>query len=298
MIMIELDAVDLDRLRAFIVFAEHRNFTHAARELALSQPALFAQVKRLAEDLDVSLYRRKGRRLELTPQGVEVQRFARDLISSSEAFLDRLRGSKKTEPVRLAAGEGSYLYLLGGSLREHRRSSAHPLQLLTRDAPSTVAALRSGDADVGVAALSELPADLHSEVLATVGQALVLPRSHPLAKRRRLSLDDLEGASLIVPPVGRPHRTALSRALLGAGVSWRVAVEVNGWELMVHFAQLKMGLAVVNDFVRVPRGLVARPLLGLAPIPYQLLTRPDEQRPAVGELAAMLRRCTAGKSAR
>ena len=296
--MIGLEAIDLDRLRAFLVFAQHRNFTHAARELALSQPALFAQVKRLAEDLGVTLYRRNGRRLELTTQGVEVQRFARGLVSDSEAFLRRLRGSTQKAAVRLAAGEGSYLYLLGSALREHRRRSAHPLQLLTRDAPSTVAALRNGDADVGVAALSELPTDLHSEVFATVGQAVLVPQGHPLAKRRRLSLEDLEGASLIVPPIGRPHRTALARALLGAGVSWRVAVEVNGWELMVHFALLKMGLAIVNDFVRVPRGLVARPLRGLSAIPYQLLTRPDEERPAAVELAAILRRRTTSKASR
>jgi hypothetical protein len=52
-----------------------------------------------------------------------------------------------------------------------------------------------------------------------------------------------------------------------------------------------MSLAVVNDFVRVPRGLVARPLTGLSPIRYQLLTRDEESRPGVEALADVLRRC-------
>lgn len=290
LVMTDLAGIDFDRLRSFLVFAEHQNFTHAAETLALTQPALFAQVKRLADDLGVALYRRRGRQLELTAEGVQVQRFARDLVSSSTAFLERLHGSARAETVRLAAGEGAYLYLLGNALREHRKHSPHPLRLLTRDAPGTLAALRSGDADVGVAALTELPADLESETLVSVGQVVVVPRGHVLAKKKRLCLADLEGRDLVVPPLGRPHRTALSRALLGAGVQWHVAVEVTGWELMLHFTQLGMGLAVVNDFVRVPRGLVARPLQGLSPIRYQLLTRERETRPSAAQLADVLRR--------
>jgi DNA-binding transcriptional LysR family regulator len=253
--MVDLGGIDLDRLRSFLVFAEHQNFTRAAKELALTQPALFAQVKRLAEDLGVTLYRRRGRQLELTEEGVRVQRFARDLVAASTAFLERLQGSAHAETVRLSAGEGAYLYLLGSALREHRRRSPHPLRLLTNDAPGTLAPLRSGDADVGVAALVELPKDLHSETLTSVGQVVVVPRVHPLAKRARLCLADLEGESLIVPPAGRPHRTALSRALLGAGVHWQVAVEVTGWELMLHFTQLGMGLAA-HDSTHLVKGVV------------------------------------------
>ncbi|MEZ4219976.1 MAG: LysR family transcriptional regulator [Polyangiaceae bacterium] len=284
------DALELGRLRSFLVFAEHCNFTRAARELALTQPALFAQVKRLATDLGVELYRRKGRSLELSPEGVRVQRFAREWIERSGDFVRELHGVAPARSVRLAAGEGAYLYLLGAAIREHRRLSPFALRLLTRDAPGTLQSLRSGEADAGVAALTELPQDLHTETLRSVGQNLVLPRGHALAKKRRVTLDDLEDQALIVPPVGRPHRTALARALLGAGVSWRVAVEVSGWELMLHLVQLGLGIAVVNDIVRVPRGLVARPLRGLSSIRYQLITRPGERHESVVELCALLRK--------
>ena len=56
-------------LEAFIAFAERLNFTHAARALHLSQPALFVQISKLGEAVGVPLYFRQGRQLQLTMLG-------------------------------------------------------------------------------------------------------------------------------------------------------------------------------------------------------------------------------------
>ena len=47
-------------LQAFITFAEHANFTHAAKAMHLSQPALHLQIQRLSEAVGVPLYTRQG----------------------------------------------------------------------------------------------------------------------------------------------------------------------------------------------------------------------------------------------
>ncbi|MFC0532151.1 helix-turn-helix domain-containing protein [Phytohabitans kaempferiae] len=59
--------VSSDALSAFAVFAEHLNFTRAAAELHISQPALHVKVAKLARALDRPLYHRSGRRLGLIP---------------------------------------------------------------------------------------------------------------------------------------------------------------------------------------------------------------------------------------
>lgn len=286
--MATLDALDFDRLRSFLVFTEHLNFTHAARALHITQPALHTQVSRLASDLGVTLYRRKGRALELTPEAVELVRFTRDTLLDGEQLLARLKGGDSLRPVRLAAGEGAYLYLLGKALGEHQRHSTHPLELLTRDRDGTLAALRSGEADLGVAALAELPSGIEAHLLRRVEQVLLLPKKHPLARKRTIKLADLEGAKLLVPPVGRPHRDTISRALQSAGVRWTLAMEVNGWELMARFVGLELGLAIVNDFVRPGPSVVARPLAGLPALHYYVLVLPDQSRPEVRALGELL----------
>jgi DNA-binding transcriptional LysR family regulator len=271
----------LDWLEAFTVFADHLSFTAAARALHLSQPALHVQIGKLGAELGVPLYLRRGQRLELTADGRRVLVFAREMGERERAFRDVLRGGESLQPVALAAGEGSFLYLLGPAIRAFTRAARAPLRLLTRDLEATLAAVRSGEAHVGVAPLASegegerAPPDLLVDRLTEVAQVLVVPAAHPLARRRSIKLGDLEGARLIVPPPGRPHRAAITAALLAAGVSWEPAVEASGWEPMLHFVALGVGIAVVNACCRLPRGLVARPVPALPRRTYSLIRRRD-----------------------
>src|SRR5690606_12479974 len=111
--------------------------------------------------------------------------------------------------------------------------------------------------------------------LCTYEQVLVLPAGHPLARNRRVALNDLEGASLVVPPPSRPHRVALDRALRRAGVTYSVGVEAEGWSQMMRFVSLGVGLAIVKGGVTVPDGLVARPVIDLPSIEYSVVHRKE-----------------------
>ncbi len=277
-----------DWLSAFAVFASRLNFTHAARELHLSQPALHVQIGRLSESLGAPLYARRGRRLELTAAGTRLLAFAREGEERERSFIASLEGRGSPGPVALCAGEGAYLHLLGQAIKAFaRRRPEVALQLLVRDAAGTVEAVRSGEVHVGIAAFGGTPKGLCAEPICEVGQVVVLPASHPLARKRSLGIKDLGGLPLVVPPEGRPHRIALERALHEAGGALQVAAEANGWQLMVHFVGLGLGLSVVNGFCQVPRSLVRRPLRGMPSVPYAMLTRQDARH---GEDVALLRR--------
>jgi LysR family transcriptional regulator, low CO2-responsive transcriptional regulator len=275
-----------DALSAFAVFAEHLNFTRAAADLHISQPALHVKVAKLARALDRPLYHRSGRRLVLTPDGEAVARFARDHDDRLARFLGELRATPPHQPVVLAAGQGAYLYLLGDVVREALPAR---LRLVNGDRSHTLAAVRTGRAHLGVAVLETLPDDLTTELLASYPQAAILPAAHPLARRRRLRLRDLAGAALVVPPPHRPHRIALERALRAAGVEWSVAVEAEGWPLTLHFVSLGLGLAVVNGCVTPTAGLVSRPVADLPDIPYYAFHRPGAlDDPRVADLLARI----------
>jgi DNA-binding transcriptional LysR family regulator len=96
----------------------------------------------------------------------------------------------------------------------------------------------------------------------------VIDSTHPLARRPRLRLADLDGLDLVVPPPQRPHRRALERALLDAGVSWQPTAEVDGWDLLIHFAALGIGATIVNGCAQVPDGLTATPVSDLPTVRY------------------------------
>jgi DNA-binding transcriptional LysR family regulator len=283
-------ALSPDALRAFAVFAEQRNFTRAAAQLHISQPALHVKVRKLATALDRPLYTRHGRGLALTPDGEALARFARQLDEQTAAFLAGLRTGAATRPIVLAAGEGAYLYLLGDAVRRLLEGAGSRLRLLTRDREAMLAAVREGRAHLGVGVLDALPDDLVAVPLATHPQVVVLPADHPLARRRSVALRDLDGARLVVPPPGRPHRDAVERALRSAGAEWSVAVEAEGWPLMLRFVALGVGLAVVNGVVQPSPGLVTRPVRDLPSITYQAVHPPGGQDDArTAELLATIR---------
>ena len=277
-------------LQSFVAFAERASFTHAATTLHISQPALHVQIGKLTEAVGVALYERRGRQLALTDAGVELLAFARDAAARDAALVTWLRTGTRESSVTLAAGTGAFLYLLGPGIRDFKRASSARLRLLHRDRAGTVAAVRAGEAQLGVAVFDALPDDLDAQLLTRVPQVLVLPKRHPLARQPRVRLADLRDAALIVPPAGNPQRATLAQALGSAAIPWQVAVEATGWELVLRFVELGVGLAIVNGCCRIPAGLVRRELTELPRIAYHLVER-RHQPPsdAVAQLRRLLR---------
>jgi DNA-binding transcriptional LysR family regulator len=268
-----------DLLRSFAVFAERLNFTHAALALHISQPALHAQIQRLSEQLGVELYQRKGRSLALTNQGRQVLAFSRELAERASSFAEELQGKRANQPVVLAAGEGAYLYILGDAIQRFVKRAKAPLRLLTKNVEQTVSALLSGEAHLGVSAIDVIPEGIEADLIGSYSQVLVVQKGHKLARKKKISLQDLAGQSLILPQADRPHRVAISRALLSVGIQAPVNVEANGWAMMMHFVKLGLGVSIVNGCCRVLPGLVARPIDELPKISYQLLRKSGRPLP-------------------
>lgn len=265
--------VNSDSLEAFVEFSKVLNFTRAAESLSISQPALHVKIKKLSQELGVPLYSKKGRTLSLTPYGVELARFGRESRAQTEVFLQTLVQGHHSQTVVLAAGSGAYLYLLGGALSRFRECEAGDLRLLTANATRTVDLVRTGEAHMGVTVLESVPPDLQAVLIHRAPGTLVVPKSHPLARRKSLSVTHLEGLGLIVPPLGMPFRGVVGRTLESRQVNWRVAVEASGWELMIHFAELGLGVAIVNGCCRLPSGLRAIPIREFPVAKYYLLNK-------------------------
>lgn len=280
--------MNYDWLFAFVVFAEHRSFTHAARRLHLSQPALHVQIRKLTEAVGRPLYRREGRALALTPEGLRLAAFGREVAERGRAVLEDLRGQPRSGPVVLASGQGAFLYLLGPAIRRFPKDR-WPLRLVAMPGPEAIAAVRDARAHLCVVAVDRPPADLEATRLVSVGQRVVLPRRHRLAGRRSLRPADLAGEPLVVAPEGSPHRAMVQQLLRAAGCEPVIAVEVTGWELALRFASYGVGLAVVNDFCPAPKGTVAIPLQGAPAITYHALVRAG----FAGEATLVLRRLIA-----
>jgi LysR family transcriptional regulator, low CO2-responsive transcriptional regulator len=278
------ELLEPDALRAFAVFAEHRNFTTAASRLHISQPSLHVKIRKLAASLGTELYERDGRRLTLTSAGVALAAFALDSRRRLDDFMRELDAGPG--PVTIAAGRGALRWVIAGAIQATSRQG-HRVQVL---AAGREEALVAGRADLAVIAHDPPPHTLSAAEIAAYRQVLMVHSGHPLAARRWVRLANLDGLDLVVPPAGRPHRSALDRALLDAGVAWRPAAEVDGWDLLVHLACLGIGATVVNGCVPAPDGMRAVPVTDLPTVRYWAVWRPQRQAAVAGVLDHLRRR--------
>jgi DNA-binding transcriptional LysR family regulator len=282
--MTQRDLLESDALRSFAVFAEHRNFTTAAAALHLSQPSLHVKIRKLAAALGVELYERHGRRLVLTPTGERLAAFALDSARRLDDFLAELESGAAT--VTIAAGRGAVRWVIGDAVRRIS-AGGRKVRVMAAGREATLRALATGRADVAVVGYDLPPPSFDSVEIAAYPQVLVVGAGHPLAGRDRLALADLEGLELVLPAPDRPHRRTLERALLAASVSWRLAAEADGWDLLVHLAGLGIGATVVNGCVEVPAGLVAVPVTDLPAVRYWAAWRP-QRLPLLGDVLQQL----------
>lgn len=262
----------LEWLESFVAFSESRNFTQAARELNITQPAFFRQIQSLAERLGIQLYRKEGRNLFLTDSGEHLARFARDVLGQIQTF-EREFGQRESLPqIVLAAGQGTYLYLLGEALKD----SGAQLRMLTTNREDTLASIRSGRAHLGVTVLDFPDEELECKLLLKYKPVLVVPLNHELADRKSIGVQKLADLPIIVPPEPSALRQLLTRALGEHNLTPKVTLEASGWELILHFVSLGLGVAVVNGCCRLPEGTRAIAIRDLPPTEYYLLHRREQ----------------------
>ncbi|MEO0324041.1 MAG: LysR family transcriptional regulator [Myxococcota bacterium] len=141
---------DWNRTRAFLVTAEEGSFSAAARALGSTQPTLGRQVAALEEDLDVSLFERVGRGLELTPTGLALVEHGRDMAEAAMRFSRVAAGHSLSldGSVRITAGEVLAVHELPAAIIALR--ARHPGIAIEVVATNEVRDLSRREADIAL----------------------------------------------------------------------------------------------------------------------------------------------------
>ncbi len=184
--------MELTQLRHFLAVAEHENFTRAAVELAVTQPALSRSVAKLEAELGQPLFERQTRRVRLTDAGRLFESRAREILALVDDAKAELTDDGQTGRLRVGAIPTIAPYFLPGVLRLFR--DLHPRAQVVASEETTDRLLehcRQGELDVVLLAAPVAAPHLHVETLFTEEMLLVLPPGDPLEKQPRITLADL-----------------------------------------------------------------------------------------------------------
>ncbi|MDR5740539.1 MULTISPECIES: LysR family transcriptional regulator [unclassified Caballeronia] len=256
--------LNLRDIRAFVAVAEAGSFTRAAERLHLSQPALTVQIRRLGEAVGARLFDRNSRNVALTPTGRELLPLLRKSMHDMENVLRDARalGEGQSGTIRIACLPTFAASVLPELIIDMKREVPR-VSFQIRDAvASTVNALvRNEEADIGVTGGGVL--DPMLEVLCSAVDRLVAvcPREHPLARKRRIGLEDLTQGPLVLTAPGTSVRAVVDAALSESRGPLDVACEPTYMMTAVAMVRAGLGVTILPETAREVRaepGLVVK----------------------------------------
>ncbi|MCU7844834.1 MAG: LysR family transcriptional regulator [Candidatus Thiodiazotropha sp. (ex Monitilora ramsayi)] len=222
--------MDLKQLLYFSTVIEQGGFTAAARQLHIAQPAISIAIRKLEEQLDLTLLHRGDRRITPTTEGEVLLRHARKLLelaADAETEMDELRGLTKGEVrVGIPSMLGSYFFppILMGF--KHRYPDLR-LTVYEQGTRRLQQMIRDGDLDLGVVVADSPPEDLETRLLTREEMVACVPSDHPYAKRSSISRDEFFSQELVVFKPGYFLREFIDRFKQTAGKEPKIAFETN-----------------------------------------------------------------------
>ena len=200
----------LDYLRYFNHLAKVLNFTKAAEDLFVAQPTLSVAIKRMEQELGVKLFKRgKGSsRIELTESGAAYYEYVSLALNNLDTGLRVAREIQGEANSLVRVGT---VYSMQGinwsqAMQAFLSKKSNPPKISIEQSYSSelIARLRKGELDVVFAARMDDLDDLNYIFAWSQPLVLGVHRNHPLAKREKITLDDLKKYEILTYPKESP----------------------------------------------------------------------------------------------
>ncbi|BCO25750.1 HTH-type transcriptional regulator TfdS [Rhodoferax lithotrophicus] len=201
--------MDIRHLKSFIVVAEELNIGRAALRLHISQPPLTRQIQQLEQELNVQLFVRTPRGVELTQAGNMFLSEARNIRHLMEQAVERTVRAGQGKLGRLDIGIfGTGIFSVIPELL-HLFRVTHPgvrVVLHTMSKGEQIEALRQKRITIGFHRMPLLHPDIENSLIINEPLYLALNEEHPLNKQGTISFRELENHPLVLFPTGdRPN---------------------------------------------------------------------------------------------
>lgn len=244
------------QMRTFYAVAREGSFTAAAKVLHVSQPTLTSQVRDLETTYGVRLFRRHGRGVELTDTGRTLLSIAHRIISNQQDAMEFLKAVNGLQAGHLKIGAvGPY-------------QAAQILAVFHEKYPGIEISVKFGNSrqiledvidyrsDIGIVGRHED----HSELLAfeySEPQLIVIvPKSHPWSRRRRVRLAELARQKMIRREPGSLTRRVFESALQRENVEVETVMEIGSKEGVVAAVARGIGIGIISEEEHIPGNYV------------------------------------------
>lgn len=240
--------MNLRDLRYLVALADYKHFGRAAEASFVSQPTLSTQIKKLEEELGVSLIERRPRNVMLTETGQAIVARARVMLREADEIRKLARHAIEPEAGTVRIGIFPTLgpYLLPHAI-PHITATFPRLELMLFEekTENILTKLHSGAFDAGLLALPIADDSLHAEFLFEEAFVLALPKKHKLANAKCVRLDALTNETLLLLDDGHCLRDQALEVCRMAGAAERSGFRATSLETLRHMVATNVGITLL-----------------------------------------------------
>jgi DNA-binding transcriptional LysR family regulator len=244
--------MDLHQLQCFMAVIEEGGFNRATTRLHITQPALSYQIKRLEEELGVSLFHRR-------PRGISPTEAGRVLLQNAQEVIESVRRARRAVEMRSKGAAGEIRvgtvesvgnYFLPDVLKKIKEK--YPLARATvmyRQSDEVLDALLSNQVDLAVTANPRPDRRLYFETIIEEKISLVCGKTHPFFGRSTVKPNELRGLRFIALTPETPTGQIVRDHLAKLGVSVDVVVTTPSVGTVKKMVEVGLGVAFLPDMV-------------------------------------------------
>ncbi len=236
------------QLKTFEAVARLLNYTRAAEELHLSQPAISMQIKQIEEHAGMALFEHIGKKTFLTQAGEKVQRLALTLLSQvkdCEDTLASLRGATGGHLELIVVSTAKYFapQLLSTFSKSH---AGVTIKLSVNNREQVIQQLLENRVDLAIMGRPPKGLDALASPFAKHPHGIIAPPDHPMAKKKRINLKLLSGENFLIRESGSGTRTSMERVFAERGVKPASSMELASNETIKQAVMAGLGLSYLS----------------------------------------------------
>jgi DNA-binding transcriptional LysR family regulator len=243
--------LNLHQLEIFYTVAQRLSISAAAADLRLTQPAVSLQIKALEKSLGARLLDRSGTKLSLTQAGEALYRCAVSVLHAKDEALRSIAELSAATKGKLILGANitGGMYLLPRIVRSFKESYPQTEVLFEIETTDRICERVLQNAlDMGVVGGPTEDRRFGVESICLDPITMIVSPTHPLAKRRAISVRELNDHACILPAQGSRTRQLVERKLRGAGVNPQVVMQLFGTEAVKKAVEANLGVGFVSGY--------------------------------------------------
>jgi LysR family transcriptional regulator, low CO2-responsive transcriptional regulator len=240
--------IHLNHLRVFYHAAKCLNFSLAAKNLSITQPAVSVQIKLFEDSCNLKLFKRRGKQVYLTDEGQALYEYARTIFEYEKEIEDAIEEMRKLKRgiLRLGTSKAYARYFMPFLIAGFRDAYPHiKIHLDEGSALDMVNSLLDLRNEIAIIAKVEDNPEIRFIPFSREEVVLIVAPENPLAKKTCITLSELAGEAIILKERGSGTRKLINDLFHDNGITLEILMETSNEEFIKQLVQRGDGVSFI-----------------------------------------------------